>query len=187
VATTQLRKIAYALKNSSTILLPKWYSILEDLKLVKCIMPRDVTTRWNSTFDMLDFALRYQNTLQAITSNLDLGLRRYELDRAEWKTAHQLCDILKVCLLFLLPFTMDLIICLVKVFKDATMFFSQRKPNIDSVIPAMDYLDQQLTTSALDTKYSKPIKASIALGKKTLNRYYDMTDQSEIYRIAMGQ
>lgn len=82
---------------------------------------------------------------------------------------------------------MDLIICPVKVFKDATMFFSQGKPNIDSVIPAMDYLDQQLTTSALNMKYSKPIKASITLGKKTLNRYYDKTDQSEIYRIAMGQ
>jgi hypothetical protein len=66
------------------------------------------------------------------------------------------------------------------------MFFSQGKPNIDSVILAMDYLDQQLTTSSLDARYSKSIKASIALGKKTLNRYYDMTDQSEIYRIAMG-
>jgi hypothetical protein len=49
------------------------------------------------------------------------------------------------------------------------MFFSQGCPNIDSVITAMDYLDQQLTTSALDTRYSKSIKATITLGKKTLN------------------
>ncbi len=67
------------------------------------------------------------------------------------------------------------------------MFFSQSKPNIDSVIPAMDYTDQQLTNSALDPKYSKSIKTAITLGKRTLNRYYDLTDHSEIYRIAMGK
>jgi hypothetical protein len=67
------------------------------------------------------------------------------------------------------------------------MFFSLGRPNIDSVIPAMDYLDQQLTTSALNTRYSKSIKAAITLGKKTLNRYYDLSDHSEIYCIAMGK
>lgn len=67
------------------------------------------------------------------------------------------------------------------------MFFLQGKPNINSVILVMYYLDQQLTTSALDTWYSKLIKASITLGKKTLNWYYDMTDHLEIYHIAMGQ
>ena len=67
------------------------------------------------------------------------------------------------------------------------MFFSQSKPNIDSVIPAMDYIDQQLSASSLNLRYSPSIKASITLGKKTLNWYYDMTDHSEIYRIAMGK
>lgn len=95
---TQLRKLAYAMKNSTTIILPKWFSILEDLKLIKHMMPRDVATRWNSTFDMLDFAIQYQATLQAITCNLDLDLRQYELDRDEWKNACQLRDILKVCI-----------------------------------------------------------------------------------------
>jgi hypothetical protein len=45
------------------------------------------------------------------------------------------------------------------------MFFSQSKPNIDSVIPAIDYIDQQLTNSTLDPKYSKSIKTAISLGK----------------------
>jgi hypothetical protein len=92
----KLRKLAYSLKNSTTLLLPKWFSILEDLEISKRMMPRDVTTRWNSTFDMLDFALKYQKPLQIITSNLDLNLRQYELSREEWKTAKQLCDVLKV-------------------------------------------------------------------------------------------
>ena len=66
------------------------------------------------------------------------------------------------------------------------MFFSQGKPNIDSIIPAMDYLDLQLATSALNPKYSELIKASVTLGKKTLNHYNDLTDSSDLYHIAMG-
>ena len=67
------------------------------------------------------------------------------------------------------------------------MFFSQSKPNIDSVIPVMDYIDQQLMNSALNPKYSKLIKTAISLGKWTLNQYYNITDHSEIYQIAMGR
>lgn len=51
--------MAYAIKNSSTIILPKWYSNLNELELKSHIMPRDITTQWNSTYDMLDFALKY--------------------------------------------------------------------------------------------------------------------------------
>ncbi len=51
----------------------------------------------------------------------------------------------------------------------------------------MDYIDQQLMDSALDPKYSKSIKTAISLGKRTLNWYYNISDHSEIYRIAMGK
>ena len=35
-------------------------------------------------------------------------------------------------------------------------------------------------------EYSTAIKAAVGLGKRTLNRYYSKTDESEVYRIAMG-
>jgi len=63
-------------------------------------MPRDVTTRWNSTFDMLDFAIEYRKALQLTTSDLDLNLRQYELSREEWALARQLRDVLKVCIIY---------------------------------------------------------------------------------------
>lgn len=50
----------------------------------------------------------------------------------------------------------------------------------------MDHLDEHLTNAALKPKYPVSIKAAIAIGKKTLNRYYDITDHSEVFRIAMG-
>jgi hypothetical protein len=50
----------------------------------------------------------------------------------------------------------------------------------------MDHIDRHLATAAVSDKYSPAIRAALAIGKKTLNRYYDSTDHSEVYRIAMG-
>jgi hypothetical protein len=59
-------------------------------------MPRDVSTRWNSTYDMLKFALDYRIALDAITGERDMKLRKYELKDTEWDIAGQLRDILEV-------------------------------------------------------------------------------------------
>jgi hypothetical protein len=50
----------------------------------------------------------------------------------------------------------------------------------------MDHIDTHLATATQDTSYSRSIRAALAIGKKTLNRYYNKTDYSEVYRIAMG-
>lgn len=59
-------------------------------------MPRDVRTRWNSTFDMLDFAVKHREALNTITGDRDMKLRQYELSEEDWVTATQLRDVLKV-------------------------------------------------------------------------------------------
>ena len=63
-------------------------------------MPRDVTTRWNSTYDMLVFAIEYRKALDVITSERDMKLRSYELSQDEWDIATHLCEVLKVCKFF---------------------------------------------------------------------------------------
>jgi len=74
-----------------------------------------------------------------------------------------------------------------KILKDATLFFSRSTPNLATVIPAMDVIDERFSTDSLDRSgYDASIRASLGLAKKTLNRYYNMTDWSEVYRIAMG-
>ena len=50
----------------------------------------------------------------------------------------------------------------------------------------MDHIDEHLATAAIDNKYLLAIKAALAIGKKTLNHYYNKTDHSEVFRIAMG-
>jgi hypothetical protein len=73
-----------------------------------------------------------------------------------------------------------------QVLKDATLFFSRSTPNLATIIPAMDFINDKLTAHAHDRSLSPAIKASLELGKKTLNRYYALTDSSEVYRVAMG-
>ena len=65
------------------------------------MMPRDVSTRWNSTYDMLKFAIDYRKAINVIVGDLDMDLRKYELNAQEWKIVTQLRDLLTVssCLL----------------------------------------------------------------------------------------
>jgi len=51
----------------------------------------------------------------------------------------------------------------------------------------MDHLDQHLASCALNLSLPASIRAAATLGKRTLNKYYTMTDLSEVYRIAMGK
>jgi hypothetical protein len=89
----QIRKIAYKVIHSMTILLP---DLLGELKMSIRNIPRDVATRWNSTFDMLDFALEYQKAIKLMVSDPDHGLSQYAMSAQEWKIVAQLRDVLKV-------------------------------------------------------------------------------------------
>ena len=100
----QLQKLAFDLKNSTTILLPVWYKTLTTHHLSPCMMPYDVSTCWNSTFDMLEFAIQYHVAIDTMTTARNFGLYQYELLSTEWKIASELWDVLKVSLFLLLQY-----------------------------------------------------------------------------------
>ena len=55
------------------------------------------------------------------------------------------------------------------------------------VIPAMDVIDSMIaTTSETSQKFCLAICATLAVGSITLNKYYNKTDNSEVYHISMG-
>jgi hypothetical protein len=146
------------------------------------MMPRDVTTHWNSTYNMLVFALEYRRATDEISG--DKKMRKYELEAKEWDLVQQLCDVLEVCPSLVFSFLSTIFS---QLFKDATLFFSWSTPNLATVIPAMDHIDAHLATASQNLKFSPAIRASLALGKTHLNKYYDMTDHSEVYQIAMSE
>lgn len=51
----------------------------------------------------------------------------------------------------------------------------------------MDVIDEALATKSTDRTLGLPIRAAVRIGKLTLNRYYGLTDASDVYRIAMGK
>lgn len=61
------------------------------------LIPRDVKTRWNSTYDMLKLALKYRVVVDDVTADKPLKLRKYELDDEDWTIIADLMRVLKVC------------------------------------------------------------------------------------------
>ncbi|KAG6913256.1 hypothetical protein DXG01_008365 [Tephrocybe rancida] len=115
----KLRRLSFKIINSTTILLPEWERTLKKLKLQIKLMPRDVRTRWNSTYDMLRFALQYKEAIVAMTGNRENNLRRFELSGKEWDMAQRMADALQPL-------------------KDATLLFSAESLNLAFVLPIMD-------------------------------------------------
>lgn len=55
------------------------------------------------------------------------------------------------------------------------------------VIPAMDHIDTTFTNCIINKACLQPaIRTALGLAKNTLNRYYSLTDSSNVYHIAMG-
>ncbi|GBE82287.1 putative AC9 transposase [Sparassis crispa] len=144
----KLRKLAFKIVHSMTIILPAWYATLNDLKLAERIM------------------LHYRKAIDTISADRELGLQQFESSEEEWAIASQLRDVLKIL-------------------KDAMLFFSHFTPNLVTVIPATDHINKRLTTESLDKTLNIAIHTLLGLAKKTLNKYYTLTDSSEVYRIAM--
>lgn len=51
----------------------------------------------------------------------------------------------------------------------------------------MDTIDRAFTTAAMDDEeFCLPIKLGLELGKRIMNKYYNLTDESEIYHVSIG-
>lgn len=81
---------------------------------------------------------------------------------------------------------MSALIFLFKIYKDATLFFSQDQvSSIANVIPTMDRIDALLTDAPVEP-LSPSVKKALKFARKSINKYYAKTDLSNVYRIAMG-
>lgn len=152
------------------------------------MIPRDVVTRWNSTYKALCFVLAYRQPVDAITAKEKYKLRKYKLDNEDWQIIRDLVCLLKVTIslgsLFLSLKGSELTYLLQK-YKQATLFFSQDSASIAAVIPAIDKLNDHLN-DVTKQDYHAAIKAAMKLAQNKLDRHWRRTDQPIIYRVAMG-
>ncbi|KAJ3749789.1 hypothetical protein EV360DRAFT_76163, partial [Lentinula raphanica] len=129
-ALFKARKIAFKIVNSPTGLLPHWHALQPNI----CILPRDVSTRWNSTYNMLYAFVEMKTYVTRLLDSMTNGLGEYQLEDDEWEAIAGLTVALKV-------------------------------------IPAMDAIDEALASGMVDNQ--------------TMNKYYALTDDSDIYRMAI--
>ncbi|XP_006455430.1 hypothetical protein AGABI2DRAFT_75325, partial [Agaricus bisporus var. bisporus H97] len=128
-------------------------------------------THWNSTYDLLAFAKRYQKAFDVLTAECGLKLRKFEMEQAQPQYFNTSLGSIEILLK-----------------QYSTLLFScSETSNITLVVPSMDHLDQVLATSIVLTKYNEGIQKAIHFGKQTLNKYYSRTDSSTVYRISMGK
>ena len=133
----------------------------------------------------LDFAVEHEVAIDTIRDKHKVGLSSYALDEKEWELLRQVQDVLKVSCSH--HVSTPCLYLLLQVLKDATLYFSRSMPNLAMVIPAMDYIDTTFTTGLLKKEeLDLMIHAALGLAKCTINRYYSLTDSSELYCIAMG-
>ena len=51
----------------------------------------------------------------------------------------------------------------------------------------MDRMYDELTTAADDQTVMPALRAALGIGKNLLNKYYSLTDHSDVYRISVGK
>jgi hypothetical protein len=144
-------------------------------------MSCDVSTQWNSTFDMLNFMLKYCPEIDTMTATQNMSW--CHLNGGSQENSKMFYGYICFIALFLCahPFSPH------QIFKDVTLFFLQGTLNLATVIPTMDHIDKVLATSSDSPhQFSIAIHAVLAIGKKARNQYYNKTDQSDIYQIAIG-
>ncbi|KAK0218423.1 hypothetical protein EDD85DRAFT_780972 [Armillaria nabsnona] len=74
MALLKICKLCFKIIHSSTLLLPQWKASLKSEGMPEKILPCDVSTRWNSTFDMLHMVLHYQVAVKKFSADVDNDL-----------------------------------------------------------------------------------------------------------------
>ena len=67
-----------------------------------------------------------------------------------------------------------------------TLKFSSDMPCIANMIPTMDQMHANLLAACDNENYSTAICTALKVEMNLLNKYYSITDNSKVYRTAMG-
>ena len=155
-----IREVAYALSNTSK--LGKWEEILEKNAMPRRKIPPDVKTRWNSTFEMLNVAIKYRNEYNLFCNSFN-EMEHCSISNSNWEKLIKIKNFLKIFFL-LTKFCEGDTYC--------TIFFSIAAFN--SMYDSLDDMDEQ----------ELPLKDAINRATKKLKKYYTASDSAPVHLIA---
>lgn len=133
------------------------------------ILPRPVQTRWNSSVRTLEVALSMRSAIQLLTGSAKNKLAAYAVSDVEWGALQDLHTVLKP-------------------FQQATLLMEgMGRPLLHAVIPLMNNLVSKLEDFVDDKKLHASARAGASAGRKVLTKYYSLTDESIMYRLAISE
>lgn len=185
----QLRNLAKRIFNSPTLRADLESACVRS-KTKAVLMVRDVATRWNSTAELVERALQLREALSLLVISeqhnrpRSARLKRFQLSKNEWELLEKLFPLLEVRD-GVLPDPPLFDVCS-QIFLIATKQMSQSKtPLVHEVIPIFDIINRALDEYVGDATLPAAVRMAAARGRTMLNKYYGLTDDSVIYRIAM--
>ena len=158
-----------------------------NIKPLRMIKPVD--TRWDSKSQMVARAIYLKPIIEDVCSKKSLtaqyDTRLLKLKREEWRIMEELSPVLGVCIMTPTP-RAHAQPCL-QAFHDVSLEMqSSRTPLVSSVIPRMDDLVCGIDDFKDDHTKHPAVRSAAMRGLAILNKYYQKTDESYVYRISMG-
>ncbi|KAE9390197.1 hypothetical protein BT96DRAFT_781138, partial [Gymnopus androsaceus JB14] len=95
-ALVKTRRVFFKVINSPTILLPSWCKAVAGSAFCDRTLPRDVSTCWNLTYNMLAAFIEMKEYIDIFLDSSSNGLTQYLLMDTEWKAVEDLVHALKV-------------------------------------------------------------------------------------------
>ncbi|PIL32861.1 hypothetical protein GSI_04979 [Ganoderma sinense ZZ0214-1] len=137
------------------------------------VLVRPVATRWNTICAVLERALDMQEVATEVCDQAQFNkrdgvrLRRFVLSEEEWRMLDDLYQLLD-------PFAFA-----------TRQISSSDRALVHEVIPYMDALTEHLDKFSDDESLTPAVRMAAKRGRVVLNKYYGLTDETIIYRIAM--
>ena len=136
-------------------------------KLSKGLIPhRDNSTRWNSWYNIIDWALRKIKQAIIIYSSDESELADNILTASDWRIINTICSFLRN-------------------FHDATKATEGRRAILDMVLPMMDFLIECFETEIVQYKHDPNMHASLHTGLSKLLKYWNKTERAPAHVAAI--
>lgn len=147
----------------------EWNTICTNSGREAISVRRSVETRWNTAIAMIDDILSMEDEIKRLVAVPNLDLQKYTMCSEEWTMTRSLQPLLRA-------------------FLALTLKFSQSNvPLISEVIPMMDQLTTGIDHLRASHKIHPMVRYAAALTQQMVNKLYSKSDESWIYRVAIGE